>query len=519
MQPSSDNDTRFCPLCNVETDAATCAEHDVPTVSVSALKPREQLPVGTVVDASYRIEAVLGAGGMGKVYEATQLAVRRRIALKMLLPEHVSADVLRRFYREAQVASRLRGPQIVHLYAFGVDETIGAPYIAMELLDGPTLRQVLTAEGPLPPARVQDIVIQIAHALVEAESEGVVHRDLKPENIFLTTTRSGQSLVKVADFGIATVVATPLVGARTDVARVTRTGQTLGTPRYMAPEQILGQNVDHRSDLYALGCVMHEMLTGAPPFLEGAVYRHVSEPVSALSDPLPSGAALPAELATLHARLLAKEPAQRPSGGREILMLLQAPDGALPSEPPGSDTPLVSIPTEAPAIVAPSFQSADTVPAGPVGPVSRRTVVPRRALLVAVLLIGALVLALVALIGLSGNSSQRSGPAVAPTPSPDRAVGSAPFLAPDPGSEQPADEQPGADTHPSLEVEAPVDRAPSPPVEASTPASATSPAARSRRRAKPARKSRKRGSDDRTGKTATKTEPEPEVIEPTLRMY
>lgn len=207
----------------------------------------------------YRLERELGAGGMGAVWIAVQEGLGRRVALKTLLPALArDAQAVTRFKREAELAASLGHPHIVQVTDFGSDA--GGAFLVMELLQGRSLAEAIAAEAPMSAARLATIGQQVLAALGAAHDAGVVHRDLKPDNVFLTEVAGGGELVKLLDFGIARM-------ALGDVGtRLTQTGQLLGTPLYMAPEQAQGDEVDARTDLYALGSMLYEGATGRPPF-------------------------------------------------------------------------------------------------------------------------------------------------------------------------------------------------------------------------------------------------------------
>ena len=208
----------------------------------------------------YRILEELGAGGFATVYKAVDTTLDREVALKILHPHNVSDEtIVARFRREAEACSKLRDPHTVTTYDF--DETPdGILYLAMELLRGRSLHNVQKTDGLLPHARVLKILDQVAASLTEAHQNGIVHRDMKPENVIIET-RAGEDHVKVLDFGIAKVMS----DERT-VPALTAVGQTLGTLEFMSPEQLRGQALDGRSDIYALGMMAYEMLTGGLPF-------------------------------------------------------------------------------------------------------------------------------------------------------------------------------------------------------------------------------------------------------------
>src|SRR5215472_4907760 len=205
----------------------------------------------TVLGGRYVLEEVLGTGGMATVWRASDRVLDRPVAVKVLSPQLAAdAGFAARFEREARHAARLTHPRLVTVFDCGTDA--GRPFIVMELIEGRTLRQVLDQAGPLPPGQAAAIAVQVSEALEVAHAAGLVHRDIKPANIALS---GGE--VKVLDFGIAR--ADGLSGG-------TRTLGVLGTAAYLSPEQASGGPVGPQSDLYSLGCVLFEMLTGAPPF-------------------------------------------------------------------------------------------------------------------------------------------------------------------------------------------------------------------------------------------------------------
>jgi serine/threonine-protein kinase len=224
-----------------------------------AAQPLENL-IGRTLNHRFLVEDKVGEGGFGAVFRGKQIATGREVALKILHPHNVSDEtIVARFRREAEACSKLRDPHTVTTYDF--DETSdGILYLAMELLRGKSLHQVQKTEGPLPYERVLKILDQVAASLAEAHANGIVHRDMKPENVFIET-REGQDHVKVLDFGIAKVI-----GDERTVPALTAVGQTLGTLEFMSPEQLRGQKLDGRSDIYALGMMSYEMLTGTLPF-------------------------------------------------------------------------------------------------------------------------------------------------------------------------------------------------------------------------------------------------------------
>ena len=226
------------------------------------IEPETRDPlIGTVVAERFRVERLLGEGGMGRVYVAEHTGIGKRVALKCLNPELAGNKmVVDRFVREARAAAAAGNEHIVDVFDLGTLDD-GAPFIVMELLSGKELRDVLDDEGPLPIGRAIGFIRQVCDALAPVHAKGIVHRDLKPENIFLAERKRNQEFVKVLDFGISKLTEPG------SVQKLTGTGMTLGTPHYMSPEQAQGlPSVDHRTDVYALGVILYEMLAGKLPF-------------------------------------------------------------------------------------------------------------------------------------------------------------------------------------------------------------------------------------------------------------
>jgi eukaryotic-like serine/threonine-protein kinase len=212
-----------------------CPEDSVATVPRDLVRQEaSEEAIGKVFAGRYRIERLLGQGGFGRVFVATQLSMGRTVALKTLHPDLVTNEQhLQRFYLEARAASQLKSPHVVRIFDFGVDDESRTPFIAMEELEGRTLEAEIRDRGWLRPLHAARVLEHVARALVEAGQRGIVHRDLKPENIFLITTADRDVFAKVMDFGIAKMVGP----GRTQEQSLTGTGVTVGTPRYMAPEQ------------------------------------------------------------------------------------------------------------------------------------------------------------------------------------------------------------------------------------------------------------------------------------------
>jgi eukaryotic-like serine/threonine-protein kinase len=279
------------------------------------------LAVGDLINGKFRVERIIGEGGMGLVVSATHLGLDERVALKMLHPSaRKSPEAVARFFQEAKAAAKLKSEHVAHVLDVS-QRADGAPFIVMEFLRGNDLRSVLGIDGPLAVGTVADYMIQACEGLAEAHARGIIHRDIKPENLFLTERSEGWRIVKILDFGISKAL---LSGSTLSAANI-QTGAIMGSPSYMSPEQLREtSSVDHRTDIWALGAVMFELLTGKAPF-------DSSRPLTALileilqNDP-PLVSALkphiPAELAAIVARCLAKERDQRFSTAADLAVAL-----------------------------------------------------------------------------------------------------------------------------------------------------------------------------------------------------
>ena len=276
--------------------------------------------IGRVFHGRFRIEKLIGRGGMGAVYQAQQLGLDKPVALKVLA-KHLAEEErqVERFKQEALRSSKLRHPNTIRVLDYGQSDD-GYLYLAMELLEGTELSKVLR-DGPLEPRRAVKIARQICKAIGEAHAHGLVHRDLKPDNIFLCDFFGEKDFVKVLDFGIAKFMEdTPGQEA------LTQTGFICGTPLYIAPEQALGKPVTARTDLYACGVLLYEMLVGAPPFRADTpiaiVMRHIHDQPPDLRHFKPD-LNIPIELERLVFQLLAKDARERPSSAEEVGMALE----------------------------------------------------------------------------------------------------------------------------------------------------------------------------------------------------
>ncbi|MDE3052761.1 MAG: serine/threonine protein kinase, partial [Gemmatimonadota bacterium] len=287
--------------------------------------------IGQIIADRYHVTALIGEGGMGRVYVAEHVRMGRKSALKVMSPAlKATADAITRFNREAANASRINHPNVAAIYDFG-ETADGLLYLAMEFVEGETLHALVNREGRLPVARAAQIAKGAADALAAAHHLGIIHRDLKPDNIMLTRQLDGGDWVKVVDFGIAKAVGGEGTGG-SGGQTVTTIGVSLGTPEYMSPEQLAGEKLDPRTDVYSLGLVLFNMLTGDLPYpkltsKETLVRRLTSRPAS-LAQVRPDVAWPPAVQAVLD-RALDPEPERRYQNvaelGRDVVAAAAAP--------------------------------------------------------------------------------------------------------------------------------------------------------------------------------------------------
>lgn len=312
---------RICPICETETEEKKCPKDNYETIDLERFRNAERADpiIGKVLNSRYKIISKLGQGGMGAVYLAVHTTLKQEVAVKILNTSLLSdVEAVKRFHREALAASKLTHPNTVRIFDFGEDED-GLLYIVMEYARGLPLSSILYRELRLSPERVVNITKQILGALAEAHRHGIVHRDLKPSNIIINNVPGTGEFVKVVDFGIAKIVE-----GSGDTA-ITKAGGIVGTPTYMAPEQAEGKPVDQRTDLYSLGIIMYEMLTGSPPFLGdtpiSVMVSHRLDPVP----PMPAEVAykVPIEMANMIDSLLEKSPDKRPQTADEALAMLE----------------------------------------------------------------------------------------------------------------------------------------------------------------------------------------------------
>jgi serine/threonine-protein kinase len=316
---ANSDDARFCGKCG----AATASTEPVSNPSLG----EAPVLIGREIAGRYRVLAKLGEGGMGTVFRAEQISLKRTVAIKLLRPDvSLSQMLLRRFNAEAEAVAKLNHPNTVNIYDFGQD-TDGTLFIAMELIDGRSLRSVMHAEAPFAVRRALAIAKQIAASLADAHAHAIVHRDLKPDNVMLQDRGRERDIARVLDFGIAKL----RDDARATQQHLTQQGDMLGTPQYMAPEQIRAETIDGRTDIYALGCLLYEMVTARLPHEAPTVLamlsKHLVEPVVPPSQRRPE-LGLPEALDRLILGAMAKAPAERPATmdafSEQVIELLEA---------------------------------------------------------------------------------------------------------------------------------------------------------------------------------------------------
>jgi serine/threonine-protein kinase len=276
------------------------------------VRPKDPFIGREILGGQFQVLEKIGTGGMGSVYKASQPAVNRMVAIKILHPKLAGRkDLTSRFRREARAMSQLTHPNTVKVFMYGELEDDGSLYIVMEMLEGKNLNQTVRKEGPLPPERAIPVLIQVCGALQEAHDLGIVHRDLKPENIFLSRQGGIADYPKVLDFGLAKVTERQM---QPDSVILTQEGMVFGTPEFMSPEQAQGKTLDARSDIYSLAVILYEVLTGKLPFSARTpmeyIQKHVMEPAIPLNQRVPERKFAPG-LEQALARALAKKPDDR----------------------------------------------------------------------------------------------------------------------------------------------------------------------------------------------------------------
>lgn len=312
---------RVCPECNTKTTLENCPNDGRPTVEEDRLKikPQPDPFIGKLIEGKYLIEECLGKGGMAGVYKAKHTGTSGYVAIKLLRSDQMADEsAIKRFYVEAQNTHRLHHPNTVRVSDFGQTED-GILYLVMEYLPGKPLAKVIEEQGPLAPARAVRIIVQVLKSLGEAHAMGMIHRDVKPENIMLLDQFGEPDFVKVLDFGISRSLHAGGLGTR----------GAIGTPEFMAPEQWSGRIVDHRADLYSVGCMFYEMLAGRLPFerqsadtqeVVRCMTAHLNETPPDLAEIAPW---VPKPLSEIVMSLLEKDPEDRPKDAQEVLRRLE----------------------------------------------------------------------------------------------------------------------------------------------------------------------------------------------------
>lgn len=400
------------------------------------------LLVGQTLDGRFRIVRLIGEGGMGEVYEAEHLHIERKVAIKLLKPEIVSnEEAVTRFRLEARASSSIGHRNIIKIDDFVVLAD-GRIYMSMELLSGAPLNELIRT--PVAPERLLDILIQTGHGLAAAHAKSIVHRDMKPENIFVTIGPDGEDIPKILDFGIAKV------SGNEGQNHLTRTGTIFGTPYYMAPEQALGNPVDARTDIYAVGVILYECFSGSLPFqgesFMGILTQHITtEPEPVAQRAAKAGRTLPQGLAETVARAMQKDPVQRFQTMTEFVnALIEVYRGVMG---PGmtaymeSATDAASAPPVRPTPMPPPQGDAG----GPLDASDSAVLAPmrRRGPMVAIGLLLAVAAAIGALVLVGRNSSEsvaagKGNDTAAPPAGPESSGGASPaVVGPDSATESP----------------------------------------------------------------------------------
>ena len=289
----------------------------------------------TLLNGQFQVLQKIGSGGMGSVYKASQPAMNRMVAIKILHPKlAVRKDLTSRFRREARAMSQLTHPNTAKVFMYGELEESGSLYIVMEYLEGKNLNQVLRRGGAMPPERAIPILVQVCGALLEAHEMGIVHRDLKPENIFLCNQGGLTDYPKVLDFGLAKVTERQM---QPGSIILTQEGMVFGTPEFMSPEQAQGKTLDARSDIYSLAVILYEALTGKLPFRAKTPMEYIQ--LHANAEPIPlnqrvEGKRFPRGLEQVMNRAIQKDPADRYQTAGEFAKALEpfAKPSAAPKE-------------------------------------------------------------------------------------------------------------------------------------------------------------------------------------------
>ena len=386
---------RICPCCDrrFEQQVLFCPHDGEATVALPT-SLGERL-IGATLDGRWAVERELGEGGMGAVFAGRQIRLDRPVAIKVLQPAAAQReDIVSRFLREGRLLGKLRHPNIVTILDFGRDPDHELLYLVMELVEGVALADWTLRRTMVDLDAVLSVVEQIARALVAAHEQGIIHRDLKPQNVMVQPVAGGLH-VQVLDFGIAKIVTSEGESSTTAEGRgpLTNTGAAIGTPAYMAPEQCRGGEVGFATDLYALGVILYELLTGAPPFDAPSPMAVMMQHVHQAPPPLPQRWAIQDEpddrLLDLCDRLLSKDPLARPADALETLELLAAlRRGAAPPSRPDAQAMALKDTAAYPSATGGSTATTSPLPPAAARP-DRRPALAVATLLVLLLAAGA----------------------------------------------------------------------------------------------------------------------------------
>ena len=396
---------------------------------------------GQVVAVRYRVIRKIGEGGMGAVYLAEHVTIEKKVALKVLLHEFARKQVIKeRFLQEAKAAAKIGHENIVDIIDFGHTPN-GTLFFAMEYMEGKDLSDVVQMDGALPWSRLKPIMLQICRGMHAAHDKGIIHRDMKPENIFLISRHGQEDFVKILDFGIAKVSLGDEGGAK-----LTRTGMVFGTPQYMSPEQAQGKKPDNRVDIYSVGCIMYELLTGQVPFpgdsFMAILTKHISEEPRPMRE-VYKDAAWPPSVDLVVAKAMAKNPEHRFQSMADMAKhISRLPDTWMP----GDEDPAPAVPLyeggEGPQLEVTLDTDMETLAGG-----NRRT----RNIILA---LGGAIIGVAALVMIILFSAEKDDPTDPGTPSPRvKPAGAAVDPAADPAKpESPDAGQPTPDLTPPVDL-------------------------------------------------------------------
>lgn len=281
----------------------------IPIATTDLVRP------GEILVGKFRVERVVGRGGMGLVVEATNLQLDQKVALKLLAQGADDPAIVERFSHEARAAARLRSEHVARVYDVGQDSRHG-PFIVMEMLEGHTLAEVLSSSGSVQLHRAVEYIIDACEGLAEAHARGIIHFDVKPANLFLVSGSDGKPTIKLLDFGIAAV------RTKERQANTTSSQPTMGTPAYLAPEQLRGLTLDHRVDIWSLGCVLYELLVGERPFRAGRFTELVTKILETEPEPIPDDLEIPPRVRDAVLRCLDKDSTKRFASTGELALTL-----------------------------------------------------------------------------------------------------------------------------------------------------------------------------------------------------